>query len=120
MGGGNSFAGTLTVRVENIDPGKGHLMIGLFNDEKTFPDVYHKGLRVPATDGAMIVEFVDLPDGPYAVSVYQDANDNEELDKNFFGIPKERYGFSNDSDRPNYGKCRFDFKNDMTININLK
>jgi uncharacterized protein (DUF2141 family) len=120
MGIGNLFAGTLTVRVENIDPGKGHLMVGIFNSEGNFPDDYYKGQRVLATDSVMVITFADLPEGSYAVSVYQDSNNNEQLDKNIFGIPKEKYGFSNNSDRPNYRKCLFDFRNDMTITIRLK
>jgi hypothetical protein len=38
MGVGNLFAETLIIRVENIDPGKGHLMTGIFNNERGFPD----------------------------------------------------------------------------------
>jgi uncharacterized protein (DUF2141 family) len=117
---GNLFAGTLTIRVENVEPGKGHLMVGIFNDEKNFPDDYFKGQRVAATDTIMVITFTNLPEGVYAVSVYQDTNDNEQLDKNLFGIPKEKYGFSNNANRPNYEKCLFDFKNDMIITVRLR
>lgn len=34
-----------------------------------------------------------------AVSAYHDQNDNQKLDKNSFGIPTERYGFSKDPKR---------------------
>ena len=117
---GNLFAGALTIRVENTEPGKGHLMVGIFNDERNFPDDYFKGQRVIVTNTTMVITFTDLPEGVYAVSVYQDTNDNEQLDKNIFGVPKEKYGFSNNAGRPNYEKCLFDFKNDMTITIRLK
>ena len=120
MGIGNLFAGTLTIEIENAEPGKGHLMVGVFNDERNFPDTYYKGQRITVTDKITVVAFTDLPEGVYAVSVYQDANDNGQLDKNIFGIPKEKYGFSNGSDRPNYEKCVFDFGRDMTIRIRLK
>jgi uncharacterized protein (DUF2141 family) len=117
---GNLFAGTLTIRVENAEPGKGHLMAGIFNDERNFPDNYFKGQRVIVIDTITVITFTDLPEGVYAVSVYQDTNGNEQLDKNIFGIPKEKYGFSNNADRPNYGKCLFDFKSDMTITIRIR
>ena len=39
--------------------------------------------------------FGDIPAGRYALKVYHDANGNDRLDKGLFGIPKERYGFSN-------------------------
>ncbi|MDR1420322.1 MAG: DUF2141 domain-containing protein [Treponema sp.] len=119
MGIKGLFAETLIIRVENAEPGKGHLMVGLFNNENSFPDDYYAGQRIPVTDRLMIVTFTDLPEGMYAVSVYQDNNGNEQLDKNIFGIPKEKYGFSNNANRPDYNKCLFNFKGNMTITVRL-
>ena len=51
-----------------------------------------------------------LPFGYYAVKLYHDENQNKKLDKNFFGIPTEGYGFSNDPSSigvPSYEKARF-------------
>ena len=39
----------------------------------------------------------DIPPGTYAVKLYIDENENGKLDTNFFGIPKEQYGFSNNT-----------------------
>jgi uncharacterized protein (DUF2141 family) len=112
-------AETLTIRVENADAGKGYLMIGIFNDARTFPDNYFRGERIAVSERTMIITITNLPRGQYAVSVYQDTNSNEQLDKNILGIPKEKYGFSNNSNRPDYNRCLFDFNNDMTITIRL-
>jgi uncharacterized protein (DUF2141 family) len=113
-------AQTLTIRIENADVGRGYLMIGVFNEEKTFPDTYFRGEKISVSERIMTITFTDLPKGQYAVSAYQDTNNNEKLDKNLFGIPKEKYGFSNNSDRPNYGKCLFEFYGNTTITIQLK
>ena len=43
---------------------------------------------------------------PLAVSAYHDENENSRLDKNSFGIPSERYGFSNNPKR-GYGPPKF-------------
>jgi uncharacterized protein (DUF2141 family) len=40
------------------------------------------------------LSFHDVPPGTYAVSVFHDSNNNNKLDKNFLGIPKEGYGAS--------------------------
>lgn len=40
------------------------------------------------------VTFANLPVGVYAVSVFHDTNNNQKMDKNFLGIPKEGYGAS--------------------------
>jgi uncharacterized protein (DUF2141 family) len=94
-------------------------MVGVFNSNDDFPNTYFQGQRIRATNRTLIVAFNSLPAGTYAVSVYQDVNENEQLDKNIFGIPKERYEFSNKSDRPVYERCLFDFNSDRTITIKL-
>lgn len=33
--------------------------------------------------------------GDYAIALYHDENDNKKLDRNFIGIPREGFGFSN-------------------------
>lgn len=52
-------------------------------------------------------ETFDIPTGTYAVGYYIDANENEKLDTNFLGIPKEEYGFSNNV-REKYGPPSFE------------
>ena len=113
-------AQTLTVSVHNIKPVSGNLMVGVFNSEIGFPDVYYKGGKVQVADTVMVVTFTGLPKGKYAVSVYQDINKNGQLDKNIFGIPKEKYGFSNKANKPDYKESVFDFNDDRTIRITLK
>ncbi len=55
---------------------------------------------------------MDLPlsDGEYAISVFHDLNGNQELDKNWMGIPTEPYGFSNNArgkfGPPTYNQCK--------------
>ena len=116
---GNLLAQTMTIQVENTVPGNGDLMIGIYNDEGSYPDTYFRGEKVIVTDGVMIITITGLPKGTYAVAVYQDKNGNENLDK-FLGIPTEKYGLSNNTMMPNYGKNSFNFSNDMAITIRLR
>lgn len=44
----------------------------------------------------MTITVDGLPTGDFAISLFQDLNQNTELDTGFFGIPKEPYGFSGD------------------------
>ena len=41
----------------------------------------------------------ELPNGTYAIGIFIDTNYNNEMDRNFFGVPKEQYDgeFSNDA-----------------------
>jgi uncharacterized protein (DUF2141 family) len=65
-----------------------------------------------------------IPNGDYAIAIYQDQNGNGKLDTNFFGIPKEPYAFSNNKvpvfSEPSFEKCKFQFtKQTQQIIINL-
>ncbi|HXX68370.1 MAG TPA: DUF2141 domain-containing protein [Polyangiaceae bacterium] len=51
--------------------------------------------RVPITAGTTQCSFENVSAGTYAISVMHDENDNQKLDKNFFGVPTEGYGVSN-------------------------
>jgi uncharacterized protein (DUF2141 family) len=45
--------------------------------------------------GNQALQTFQVPPGRYAVVVIHDENSNMKLDRNFFGIPKEGFGFSN-------------------------
>lgn len=66
---------------------------GFLNDMDRFAGI---ALRAPPSLAASVV-FSDLPPGQYAVIVLHDENGNGRLDKNFWGVPTEPYGFSNDA-----------------------
>jgi uncharacterized protein (DUF2141 family) len=119
MGIGNLLAETLTIQIENAVPGNGDILVGIYNDERSYPDIYFRGEKIIVTDRVMIITITDLPKGIYAVAVYQDKNGNEKLDK-ILGIPTEKYGLSNNTMMPNYKKNSFDFSNDITIIIKLR
>lgn len=69
------------------------------NAPEQFPsdDKFYRGVVSEATTDHLTVTVSDLPPGKYAVAVYADSNRNGRLDKNFLGVPKEIYGFSNDA-----------------------
>ena len=44
-----------------------------------------------------VKQSIMIPRGEYAIKVYHDENKNNEMDTLVFGIPSEKYGFSNDA-----------------------
>lgn len=66
----------------------------------------------------------DLPDGRYAVSVYQDLNGNARLDRGIFRQPTEPFGFSKAKHpffkAPDFQECVFEMEGDHSISIQLK
>jgi uncharacterized protein (DUF2141 family) len=53
--------------------------------------------REPLFDNKAVFTLKDVPSGEFAISTFHDENGNEKLDTKMFGIPSERYGFSNDA-----------------------
>lgn len=77
-------------------PQSGSIVALLFDSAEGFEDFNAPidAIQVPA-DGRDSIAFVNLPAGNYALLVYHDQNDNQQLDLNFIGIPKEALGFAN-------------------------
>jgi len=42
-----------------------------------------------------VTEEFEVPPGRYGIAVIHDENENQKLDRNFLGIPKEGFGFAN-------------------------
>ncbi|HIE03040.1 MAG TPA: DUF2141 domain-containing protein [Thiotrichaceae bacterium] len=106
-------AAELKVHITGIDDVKGgNIMVGVYESDAAFlnDDGRIAQASVPATEakaGLIRTQF-DLQVGKtYAIAAYHDTNGNEKLDENFFGIPKEGYGFSNNA-RGTFGPPSFE------------
>jgi uncharacterized protein (DUF2141 family) len=119
-------ASDITVEVTNLLNKNGKVAIGLFNkNDDTFSKLEkaYKGIHLGINGSKVIYTFKDIPNGTYAISVMHDENDNKKLDKNFFGIPKEGFGFSNNI-RPsfrgaNFEESKFELNSDKNIVIKI-
>lgn len=101
----SAFAQDLSINVENVKSTKGFLYVALHNSESTWMKQGIQGQKLPVTEKTVNVVFKDLPAGEYAVTLYQDENDNGSIDKDAIGIPTEPYGFSNNG--ANFGPPSF-------------
>lgn len=90
-------AADLTVEVAGVKNAKGKVMVAVFNRAEDFLERPVQAAAVDAQPGKVRLVFASLPDGDYAVSVFQDENANCKLDQNPAGMPIEPYGFSNDA-----------------------
>ena len=88
----------LIVHVDGFRDDKGKLGVTLFNQPNGWPEKNDKSFRhgpFPINGKTGTGIFTDLPPGPYAVAVIHDENENKKLDRNFFNIPTEGFGFAN-------------------------
>lgn len=92
-------AHSISVHIRGIKSTKGHLYIGLYDEEKGFTGLTttYANKILKANSKNMHVTFKNIPKGNYAISIFHDENDNGKFDKNFFGVPKEGYGISNNA-----------------------
>ena len=90
-------AGTLVVTVEGVRSAAGQVLVAVC-DRVTFlePTCRYHG-RSPAMAGAVAVRIEGIPEGVYAAQAYQDENSDGVINRNFFGIPLEGIGFSNNA-----------------------
>lgn len=117
--------GTVTVKITGIEKLKGHILIGLYNKAKGYPDIgkEYKGVTLKVSKKSLTHTFVDVPPGDYAIAVVHDANKNGEVDYNFFGMPQEKYAFSGNSGcigKPPFKKAKFKLKTKYIVKLKLK
>ncbi len=93
-------AGELKLELDGKDLTGNQVRVAVYSAKspKQFPsdDKFFRGVVAEADEDKLTVIIADLPPGKYAVAAYVDSNRNGKQDKNFLGVPKEIYGFSND------------------------
>lgn len=114
-----------TVHIKNVKNEKGQLVIAIFDNENDFLEKPYMVVRASATMPELLVNFENLKFGSYAVSIIHDENENDKLDTNFFGVPKEGFGFSNNAmgtfGPPNFDKCKVEWVGaNRPVEINLR
>lgn len=117
--------GEIVVKIENIEKRKGMIRVGLYHSEENFMRKPPIGKEVEVNGRKeLTIRIPEVPFGTWSVGIYQDLNGNKKFDRNFIGIPKEPYAFSNgfkDKWRaPNFQETTFSFANNgQTVKLKL-
>jgi uncharacterized protein (DUF2141 family) len=119
--------GKITVVPVGLEKNRGSVMIQLARGESDFEsdDVAFRSAIVKVEDTRAVGVFEGVPYGEYAIKIFHDENGNQKLDTNFIGMPKEKFGFSNDAlgrfGPPSYEQARFRFESETaTIEIEMR
>ena len=117
-------AATLTAEIGNVRNARGHVHIDICPEDRFLKDNCPYAGEAPATPGLTIVVVHNVAPGRYAVQAYQDENDNHDVDRALFGIPKEGIGFSRDAriglGPPKWKDAVFAIDGDTRIRLNLR
>ncbi len=88
---------TITVTVPNVSSSDGTVLFGLY-DEATFMKAAPiQSAKGEIKNGLAKITFTNIPAGEYGISCVHDANNNERMDFEENGMPKENYGVSNNT-----------------------
>lgn len=116
--------GTIILNVSNLK-GKGNLHINIYNNAENF-SITGKEYRKKITKvnaKTQTISLGNMPNGVYAIMVFQDENHDGVLNKDFYGLPTEGYGFSNNFKSiivaPSFYQTKFRLDGTQEINIKI-
>lgn len=118
----NLKANELTINVSGVDIDQGRIIIGVFDNSKAFPYGTPLKVIILTSEIEQLTSTSNITDGEYAIAVFQDQNNNDKFDKNFLGIPKEKYGFSGIQTltEPSFKEASVHIKANKVLLIHLK
>ncbi len=113
----SSAQSSLEIEMVDFRNNKGVVIVALLDTQEK--DVMDKTTKI--SDKKCVVKFEGVKNGQYAIRLIHDENQNNELDTNFLGIPKEGFGFSNDAmgkfGPKDFEEWLFDVSGDTKIKI---
>jgi len=118
----------ITVMLEGFHSEAGVARVALFASKDGFPDDEAKALKIVTAEirnyEAKAV-FTDVAYGVYAIAVLHDENGNGVMDLNYFKVPTEGWGASNDAagemERIPFDAAAFRvFQKELTLHIKMR
>ncbi|UTC82556.1 DUF2141 domain-containing protein [Treponema denticola] len=111
----------VTLNITNIETIEGKLFLSIYQDAQSFKKKEPLKTVSVQVDGKDMTIIEKLPQGEYVFFVYQDINENDKLDRNFLGMPKEPVGYGNHKGgRPGgFNKLKIEIKENKSVDIKL-
>ncbi|UZO80346.1 DUF2141 domain-containing protein [Aquimarina sp. ERC-38] len=119
----NASGTTITVTIPNVTSSEGTVQVGLYDEQTFMKAAPIQGEIKKIENGKVTVTFEDVAPGTYAISCYHDKNNNNQMDFEPTGMPKESYGISNNPmsyGPPNWSEAKFEVSGDpITMEIRM-
>ncbi len=114
----------LTIEIQGLNSNKGNIMIALYTKKNEFASKNDTFKNKIQNASNKLIVFENLDSDSYAFAVFHDENNNGIIDKNFFGVPIEKYGFSNNAretfSAPSFSAASLDLKGDKKVSVKIK
>ncbi len=98
--------------------------VAIYSNENDYKNETSFTKFILQSDNTALTYFLDLPEGEYVVSVYQDKNGDEKLNSGLFGMPSEPVGKTNYNLRGapgNFNKLKVPVNNSSTrLIVNMR
>lgn len=112
---------TITVTIDNVSNNNGKVLFSLHTSNTFMKGPGIQNAESKIENGKVIVTFKDVTPGIYAIMALHDENDNNRMDYEENGMPKENYGTSNNVmsfGPPQFVDSKFEVSNeDLEIKI---
>lgn len=117
----NQKGQTITITINDIKSNDGKVLLSLHTENTFMKEPGIQNTQGKIIDGKVIVTFDNVVPGTYAIIAFHDSNDNNNMDFEANGMPKESYGMSNNPmsfGPPEYATSKFELENeDLEMNI---
>lgn len=124
---GNIRAQNIEISFTGVRSTRGQIIVKIFTDEKSFQD--GKALKAlkfkksGLTNGQLTGKLA-LDPGTYGFALLDDENDNNVMENNMLGMPKEGFGFSNfylsGMKKPHFEQFKFTLNKGQQLKVNMK
>lgn len=119
---------SVVANINNLKNDEGVCRACLFSNPSSFAALCkpYDCIAVSVKNKLARAVFKNVQPGSYAVFVFHDVNNNNRMDKNFLGVPKEGYGASNNklpfAATPHFNENKFEVNtnNNVLLNIRLR
>ena len=101
---------SLEMEISNLESNKGPIYVRVLDQDENPVIVWTS----PVINYSAEISFDSIFPGKYAIQFFHDENENQKMDFNLIGIPKEKFGSSNNV-KPVLGPPKFE---KMLINLN--
>ncbi|MFN6088717.1 MAG: DUF2141 domain-containing protein [Cyclobacteriaceae bacterium] len=101
--------GTFNLKISNVKNPTATIHVGFYKADNEFPTQGKHAFAkqfVPGKTGVVAISWDQIPQGEYALAIYQDVDGSNKMESNMFGYPKEPFAFTNNV-KPKMSKPKF-------------